>query len=195
MDGKNRVSYTLSHPTNSTPADISLWSAFASKKMKPRSDIELLFVHSFRQSSNPYRMYLETFQSLCLFYDRLDPAIRDETTEKECWKCCMSRDPQILRLGGHWLMRCLVQFLPSFTISSDLYEIHRDAWTYLAAEFCKDMQVSNGEVDVGCLGSNIRPGGFLLTRETLEDSEGEWMHMVSAGSLHLWRKRCSPPWP
>ena len=134
-------------------------------------------------------MHLETLESLCVFYDRADPAERDKETERECWKCCVSRDPHILRLDGHWLMRCLVQFLPrTFTISKDLYEIYRDVWNYLAAEFAKDMHVGS-EVDVGTLNSNIRPGGFLLTREPLEDPEGEWMHMVSAGSLHLWRKR------
>ena len=131
-------------------------------------------------------MYLETLESLCLFYDRADPTTRDQTTEMECWKCCISRDP-ILRRGHQWLLRCLVGFLPtSFTLSNDLYESYRDVWDYLATVFGKNMQVLEGEVDVGSLNSNIRPGGFLLTEDTLDDPE--WIHMVTAG-LHLWRRR------
>ena len=138
------------------------------------------------------RMYLDTLESLCLFYDHSDPVTRDEVTEKECRKCCISRDPNILRLGGNWLLRCLVGFLPmTFTISTDLYESHRDAWTYLAASFGKDLRVLKEGVDVGGLSSNIRPGGFLLTQDTLDDPE--WMHMVFAG-LHLWRKRSLLSW-
>jgi hypothetical protein len=143
--------------------------------------------------SFPFKMYLETLQSVCLFYERADPATRAQELERECWKCCVSRDPRILTLGGHWLHRCVVGFLPaSFAISKDLYDSHQDLWKYLSAEFGKEMKVEE-EVDVGTSASQIRPGGFLLTSNDFEDPE--WMHMVSAGNLHLWRKRFLLPWP
>ncbi len=141
-------------------------------------------------------MYLETIESVCLFYERADPATRDKELDRECWKCCVSRDPRILSLGGHWILRCLVGFLPaSFAISKDLYDPHRDLWKYLAAEFGKEMRVEEfGDVDVGTAAfvSQIRPGGFLFINES---PDPDWMHMVSAGNLHLWRKRFLLPWP
>lgn len=141
-----------------------------------------------------HSMYLEILQDLCLSYERADPATRAKDLDRECWKCCVSHEPQLLRLGGHWLHRCLVAFLPqTFRISVHLYESQKVVWDYLARLFGKTMIIKSTEVDVGDQDSNIRPGGFLLT--TVEFEDPEWMHMVSVGSLHLWRKRFLLPWP
>ncbi len=136
-------------------------------------------------------MYLESLESLCSFYDRADPSTRQEDTAYECWKCCVSRDPPLHRLGGLWIHRCLIQYLPKhIRISTHLFESQKDVWNYLATEFGKMMEVvaEDQEVDVGDQESNIVPGGFLLTQDERE-SVGEWVHWVSAGSLHVWQRR------
>ena len=153
-----------------------------------------VLVHAESIGFNPFHsMYLDTLQSLCLFYETADPSSRNELLEKECWKCCMSREPALIRLGGHWLHRCLVGFLPeTIRISTPLYESHKNVWGYLAILLDRTILHDTINADVGDQASNIRPGGFLLTTDPFDDSE--WMHMVSAGNLHLWRKRMSP-WP
>ncbi len=136
-------------------------------------------------------MYLETLESLRTFYKDADQSVRE--MESACRKCCIMRDPPLLRLGGHWVQRCLMQHIPErIRISAHLYGRQRDVWDYLAAAFGKTLDVCEGTsvVDVGDLNSNICPGGFLLSRTYRNPDAGTWTHWVSFESYHVWQ-RCT----
>jgi hypothetical protein len=140
-------------------------------------------------------MFLETLESLCRFYDSSDIETRDVITERECKKCMMLREPVMLRIqNAHWIWYCLSRYLQThFTITPDLAVTHKELlYSYLGPVMNKDILVSE-EADVGgSLESKVNPGGFLVldSKQSPPESEDiEWMHMVTAGPITLWRRR------